>query len=172
MNIGEAARASGLSAKMIRYYEARGLIRAPVRTDAGYRTYSQGDVHTLRFIRRARDLGFTVEGIVNLLALWQDRSRQSADVKRLALSHVAGLKRKIAELEGMVETLSHLAACCQGNNRPDCPILADLAAADAGSGERERPRFGAPGDPKTRRQPARRAAAKGAKAGAQAAPER
>ncbi|AKU91981.1 Cu(I)-responsive transcriptional regulator [Vulgatibacter incomptus] len=128
MTIGEAAKASGVSAKMIRYYEKTGLIQPADRTESGYRIYSAEDVHTLRFIRRARDLGFLVEGIAELLALWQDRSRRSADVKRLAIGHVEALERKILELEGMASTLRTLAACCSGDDRPDCPILADIEA--------------------------------------------
>ncbi len=128
MNIGAAAKASGVSAKMIRYYEETGLIPPAARTDAGYRVYSEQDVHMLRFIRRARDLGFSVEGINELLGLWRDRSRQSADVKRLALAHVADLRRKIAELEEMAATLETLASACHGNARPDCPILSELEA--------------------------------------------
>jgi MerR family copper efflux transcriptional regulator len=134
MNIGAAAKASGVSAKMIRYYEATGLIAKASRSDAGYRHYSKTDVHTLRFIRRARDLGFTMEGIAELLALWRDRARRSADVKRVALAHVDALKRKIAELDAMAATLSHLAAHCHGDDRPHCPILADLADVPEGSG--------------------------------------
>lgn len=126
MTIGEAAKASGVSAKMIRYYEEIGLIPEVARTDSGYRIYTETDVHTLRFIRRARDLGFGVEGIAELLALWQDRSRHSADVKRLALAHVETLEQKIRELRAMADTLRDLAACCAGDHRPDCPILADL----------------------------------------------
>lgn len=129
MNIGEAAKASGVSAKMIRYYEGTGLIAKASRSDAGYRHYTETDVYTLRFIRRARDLGFTMEGIAELLALWRDRARRSADVKRLALAHVAALRHKIAELEAMAATLSHLAKHCHGDDRPHCPILADLAEA-------------------------------------------
>ena len=128
MNIGEAARASGVSAKMIRYYEETGLIVPAARTASGYRTYAERDVQTLRFVRRARDLGFSVEGIVGLLALWRDRSRQSADVKRLATEQVAGLRRRIREMEAMAATLETLASCCAGDDRPDCPILADLEA--------------------------------------------
>ncbi|HLW28678.1 MAG TPA: Cu(I)-responsive transcriptional regulator [Kiloniellales bacterium] len=127
MNIGEAAKASGVSAKMIRYYEAIGLIPAPARTAAGYRVYSDSDIHTLRFVRRARDLGFSVERISRLLALWQDRSRASADVKRLALAHVEELERKARDLQEMAETLKHLANTCHGDSRPDCPIIASLA---------------------------------------------
>lgn len=128
MNIGEAASASGVSAKMIRYYETIGLIAAPDRSAAGYRRYGNADVHTLRFIRRARDLGFSVDEMRSLLALWRDRSRASADVKALALAHVGELEKRIAELRGMADTLSHLARHCHGDDRPDCPILADLAA--------------------------------------------
>lgn len=127
MNIGQAAKASGVSAKMIRYYERIGLINPAHRSDAGYRLYTDEDVHTLTFIRSARDLGFSVEGIKDLLALWQDRSRQSADVKKIALSHIEKLNEKIGELQAMVQTLSHLAHCCVGDNRPNCPILNDLA---------------------------------------------
>ncbi|MGY6634561.1 MAG: Cu(I)-responsive transcriptional regulator [Alkalilacustris sp.] len=130
MNIGDAARASGVSAKMIRYYEEIGLIPAAARTASGYRVYGDQDVHMLRFIRRARDLGFSVEGIRELLGLWRDRARHSADVKRLALAHVAELRRKIHELEDMASTLEALARCCHGNDRPDCPILSELAAPD------------------------------------------
>lgn len=127
MNIGEAAKASGVSAKMIRYYERTGLIPAAARTDAGYRIYTHREVATLRFIRRARDLGFSVKAIAQLLALWQDRGRASADVKTLALAHVETLHAKIAELEVMAGTLQYLADHCQGDERPDCPILNDLA---------------------------------------------
>ncbi|MFN3945254.1 MAG: Cu(I)-responsive transcriptional regulator [Allosphingosinicella sp.] len=146
MNIGQAAEASGVSAKMIRYYEQTALISPAARTDAGYRTYSDDDVHTLRFIRRARDLGFTVEGIAELLSLWRDRSRQSADVKEMALGHVAALRRKIAELEGMAATLQTLAECCSGDNRPDCPILKDLATGTPAVDELAPRRFGVPGE--------------------------
>ncbi|MCC5993002.1 MAG: Cu(I)-responsive transcriptional regulator [Rhodobacteraceae bacterium] len=128
MNIGAAAQASGVSAKMIRYYEETGLIPAAQRTASGYRVYSEQDVHMLRFIRRARDLGFSVEGIRGLLDLWRDQSRHSADVKQLALEHVAELRRKIAELEDMASTLETLARACHGNDRPDCPILSELEA--------------------------------------------
>ena len=127
MNIGEAAAATGVSAKMIRYYESIGLIANVSRTDAGYRVYSDDDTHTLRFIRRARDLGFSVEQMGNLLALWSDRSRASADVKQIALDHIAELERKMRELRDMTRTLRHLADHCQGDGRPHCPIIEDLS---------------------------------------------
>jgi MerR family gold-responsive transcriptional activator of gol and ges genes len=144
MIIGEAARASGVSAKMIRYYEQTGLIPPAERTSSGYRDYTRRDVHMLRFVRRARDLGFSVAEIDELLQLWRDRSRQSADVKRIALAHVAELERKIAELEQMAATLSHLAECCSGDHRPDCPILESLEDA-SGPALSSRPRNGAIG---------------------------
>ena len=131
MNIGKAAAASGVSAKMIRYYESIGLLAAARRTDVGYRAYSDEDVHVLRFIRRARDLGFSLADIGELLALWRDQGRASADVKGIALAHVAALERKIGELQGMADTLRTLAEHCHGDARPDCPILTDL---DAGGG--------------------------------------
>jgi MerR family transcriptional regulator, copper efflux regulator len=127
MNIGQAAKASGVSAKMIRYYESIGLIPAADRTEAGYRTYGPSDVHTLSFVRRARDLGFSVEEMTELVALWRDRSRISADVKAIALRHVADLDRKARELQEMSETLQRLAMTCHGDDRPDCPILESLA---------------------------------------------
>ena len=126
MNIGQASAASGVSAKMIRYYEQAGLIPAADRSHAGYRIYGDVDVHRLRFIRRARDLGFSVAEISELLDLWNDRSRRSADVKRLAQSHIAGLEERIAKLRQMAATLQTLADCCAGDDRPDCPILAGL----------------------------------------------
>ena len=131
MNIGEAAKATGVSPKMIRYYEQSGLIPKAARRDSGYRDYGDADVHRLRFIRRARDLGFTVEQIGGLLALWSDRSRASADVKAIALGHVEALRSKVVEIEGMIATLETLAASCQGDERPDCPII-DGLADDAG----------------------------------------
>ncbi|TXM89859.1 Cu(I)-responsive transcriptional regulator [Methylobacterium sp. WL103] len=134
MTIGEAARASGVSAKMIRYYESTGLIAEAARSEAGYRHYTEAGIHTLRFIRRARDLGFTVEQIGTLLALWRDRDRASADVKRIALEHVAALERKAEELHAMSRTLMALAARCHGDARPDCPIMEDLAETGAGPG--------------------------------------
>ncbi|MCX7645897.1 MAG: Cu(I)-responsive transcriptional regulator [Rhodobacteraceae bacterium] len=132
MTIGEAARASGVSAKMIRYYEEIGLIPAAGRTGAGYRVYGPREVHLLRFIRRARDLGFSVEAIRDLLGLWQDRERHSADVKRLALAHVAELRGRIRAMEEMAGTLETLAASCHGDDRPDCPILDDLSGRGRG----------------------------------------
>lgn len=126
MKIGEAATLSGVSAKMIRYYESIGLISSVARSQAGYRAYEESDVHTLRFIRRGRDLGFSLPEITELLALWRDRKRKSSEVRRLASQHVAELNAKIAALQSMATTLSQLVDCCQGNDRPDCPILADL----------------------------------------------
>ncbi len=126
MNIGDAAKASGISTKMIRYYEQVGLISSAGRTGAGYRIYSEADIHMLRFVRRARDLGFSVAEIGELLGLWRDRSRKSTDVKRFAQQHIDSLKRRIVELQQIADTLQTLVACCAGDDRPDCPILADL----------------------------------------------
>lgn len=126
-NIGQAAAQSGVSAKMVRHYEALGLLPAVHRTDAGYRQYGEKQVHTLRFIRRARDLGFSMAEIAELLKLWQNQDRASADVKRIAQAHVADLERRIAGMQAMRQTLAQLADCCQGNERPDCPILSGLA---------------------------------------------
>ena len=128
LNIGQAAARSGVSAKMVRHYESLGLLPAVHRSDAGYRQYGEKEVHTLRFIRRARALGFSMAEIAELLKLWQNKRRASADVKRIALAHVADLERRIAEMEAMKQNLGHLAHCCQGNSRPDCPILTELAA--------------------------------------------
>ncbi|WP_179405184.1 Cu(I)-responsive transcriptional regulator [Burkholderia guangdongensis] len=130
MNIGHASRESGVSAKMIRYYEEVGLLAPTRRSDAGYRVYGTDEIHTLRFIRQARRLGFLVEDIRKLLALWQDRSRASAEVKSIALEHVAELDKRIAELTVMRNTLAALATHCHGDERPDCPILARLADTD------------------------------------------
>ncbi len=129
MNIGDAARASRVSAKMIRHYEAIGLIGAARRTDAGYRVYANQDVQVLQFIHRARALGFSLDQIRDLLALWQDKGRASADVRALAREHIGELNRKIAEMEAMRRTLERLAASCHGDSRSDCPILDDLAAS-------------------------------------------
>ncbi|OGB26706.1 MAG: Cu(I)-responsive transcriptional regulator [Burkholderiales bacterium RIFCSPLOWO2_02_FULL_57_36] len=127
MNIGQASGASGISAKMIRYYESIGLIKQSRRTDAGYRTYGENDLHTLRFIKRARKLGFSLEQIRELLSLWEDSERASADVKAIAQAHVADLQKRIVELTEMRDTLSQLAHTCSGDHRPDCPILVGLA---------------------------------------------
>ena len=126
MNIGEAARASGVSAKTIRYYEAAGLIATAGRTGAGYRVYTQADVHMLRFIKRARDLGFSIDRIRRLLDLWQNKSRASRDVKRLALDHVADIAAKIIAMSTMRDTVQEIADQCEGDDRPECPILRDL----------------------------------------------
>jgi MerR family transcriptional regulator, copper efflux regulator len=127
MDIGRASKASGVSVKMIRHYEAIGLLPKVARTFADYRVYRETDVHTLRFIRRARALGFSMNDIQELLGLWQNRSRSSASVKKIAGKHVDELNRKIAELQGMVGTLQHLTQHCHGDHRPDCPILDDLS---------------------------------------------
>jgi Cu(I)-responsive transcriptional regulator len=126
LNIGEAAKRSGVSAKMVRHYESLGLLPAIHRTDSGYRQYGEREVHTLRFIRRARDLGFSMAEITELLKLWQNRRRSSADVRRIASRHVDELTRKMAEMESMRRTLQHLIHCCHGDQRPDCPILDEL----------------------------------------------
>jgi Cu(I)-responsive transcriptional regulator len=126
MKIGEASTASGVSQRMIRHYEKIGLMPAAARRDSGYRDYDERDLHTLRFIGRARDLGFPIEEIRQLLALWHDRDRSSADVKTLALTRAGELKRKARELDEMRKSLEHLAARCHGDNRPDCPILGGL----------------------------------------------
>ncbi|MDP3815044.1 Cu(I)-responsive transcriptional regulator [Pseudomonas sp.] len=126
MNIGQAAQRTGLSAKMIRYYESIDLLPAAGRTDSGYRQYSQNDLHRLAFIKRSRDLGFSLAEVSQLLALWQDRQRASADVKSLAAGHIAELERKIGELSSLRDTLKELMEHCQGDERPDCPILKDL----------------------------------------------
>ncbi len=126
MNIGSAARASSVSAKMIRYYEGIGVISRASRRANGYRAYTDADVHTLRFIKRARSLGFPVEQIRQLVALWRDPRRSSAKVKRIALAHITELEHKIAELRSMTQALKHLAAHCRGDHRPECPILDGL----------------------------------------------
>jgi Cu(I)-responsive transcriptional regulator len=127
MDIGRASKASGVSVKMIRHYEATGLLPKVARTLANYRVYTPNDVHVLRFIRRARDLGFSMEEIRELLGLWRNKSRSSAAVKRIASNHMEDLKLKIVELESMVQTLEHLTKHCHGDHRPECPILDDLA---------------------------------------------
>jgi len=135
MTIGEAARRTGLPAKTIRYYDSIGLVRPARRTEAGYRVYDEAQVHTLHFVARARALGFTVEQVSQLLTLWQDRERASADVKAVAAQHLADIDRRMAELQRMRDTLSRLMESCQGDHRPACPILDDLAS-DAVDGER------------------------------------
>ncbi len=139
MNIGEAAQASGVSAKMIRHYEAVGLIAAAARTDAGYRQYGDADVHTLRFVRHARDLGFSIAEIGELVSLWHNRKRPSRLVKALAQAHIQELEQKAQELLAMKATLEHLVHCCHGDDRPDCPILDTLASdsPDATLGRRK-----------------------------------
>jgi Cu(I)-responsive transcriptional regulator len=127
MNIGQASRQSGVSAKMIRYYEALGLVPGVARSATGYRQYDDATVHTLRFIRRARDLGFDTREIGNLLQLWRNKRRSSAEVKRVAMRQVAELDQRIAALQSMQRTLTHLVHGCHGDQRPDCPILDDLA---------------------------------------------
>ena len=130
VSIGQAAQASGVSAKMIRHYEESGFIPKAKRTAAGYRVYREDGVHVLRFIRRARDLGFSLAQVKALLGLWDNRRRASADVKRLALRHVDALDAKIREMQAMRKTLMDLAQHCHGDERPECPILDDLAAAE------------------------------------------
>jgi MerR family copper efflux transcriptional regulator len=129
MNIGEAAKASGVSAKMIRHYEDNRLIAKAGRSQAGYRIYGDDDIHVLRFIRRSRDLGFSMKEIQVLLGLWKNRRRASGDVKRLAAKHVAELDARIAAMQAMRRTLLELSSHCHGDQRPDCPILDDLAGA-------------------------------------------
>ncbi|MDH4174885.1 MAG: Cu(I)-responsive transcriptional regulator [Betaproteobacteria bacterium] len=128
MNIGEAARHSGVTAKMIRHYEGIGLIPKATRTFSGYRTYSANDVHTLRFVRQARNLGFSIKQIEQLLGLWRNQRRPSSKVKALALAHIGELDARITELQAMKRTLQDLAAHCHGDERPECPILEGLAA--------------------------------------------
>lgn len=129
MNIGEAANATGVSAKMILYYESIDLIKQSQRTDAGYRTYSENDLHTLRFVKRARTLGFSLGQIRDLLSLWQDSKRASADVKAIAQAHVADLDKRLGELTEMRDTLRHLAHACAGDHRPECPIVHGVETA-------------------------------------------
>jgi len=129
MNIGEAAKQSGLSAKMIRHYEETGLISPIHRSGNGYRVYSNDDIQTLCFIRRSRLLGFSSEDIRVLLGLWKDHSRASSEVKKLALAHIKALQEKMDSLQVMINTLDHLVHHCHGDDRPDCPILEDLAGS-------------------------------------------
>lgn len=127
MNIGEAANASGVSAKMIRHYESVGLFPEAARTDSGYRQYTDKEVHTLRFIRHSRDLGFSIEQIRELLGLWQNRRRPSRQVRALAQAHIEELEEKLKEIQAMKATLEHLVHCCHGDDRPECPIIETLA---------------------------------------------
>ena len=127
--IGEAGRRAGISARMVRHYESLGLLAPVARTDSGYRQYTEADVHTLRFIRRARDLGFSMEEIATLLGLWQDKQRASSQVKRIAQAHIDNLSERIAAMQAMQRSLQALVHCCHGDDRPDCPILDDLAMA-------------------------------------------
>ena len=129
MNIGEASAKAGVTPKMVRHYESLGLLPKVHRTESGYRVYGESEVHTLRFIKRSRDLGFSIPEIAELVRLWQDRKRPSANVKKVASAHLAELDRKIKEMESMRKTLQHLVHCCQGDGRPDCPILEDLAGS-------------------------------------------
>jgi Cu(I)-responsive transcriptional regulator len=125
--IGKAAKESGVSVKMIRHYESLGLLKGVARTESNYRVYGDSEVHTLRFIKRARSLGFSIEDIRALLSLWQDKRRSSAAVKRIAGAHMAALEQRIAEMQSMLTTLRHLTHNCHGDSRPECPILEDLA---------------------------------------------
>ena len=129
MNIGQAAKSSGVSAKMIRYYESIGLLRPAGRSDSGYRRYGEQDLHVLAFIKRSRDLGFSLEEIATLLGLWQDKQRASSQVKRIAQAHIDNLSERIAAMQAMQRSLQALVHCCHGDDRPDCPILDDLAMA-------------------------------------------
>lgn len=127
VHIGQAAALSGVSAKMVRHYEALGLLAPVNRTDSGYRLYSAADVHTLRFVKRARDLGFSMADIQELVGLWHDKARASAQVKRIAQRHRQALQQRIGQLQAMERSLQQLTHCCHGDGRPDCPILDDLA---------------------------------------------
>jgi len=129
LNIGDTAKASGVTAKMIRHYESIGLISQAQRTTAGYRVYMESDVQVLQFVHRGRALGFSLEQIKTLLALWQDKGRASKDVRAMAKQHIAALDVKIADMQSMRRTLASLASACHGDDRPDCPILDDLAHA-------------------------------------------
>ena len=131
MNIGAASAASGVSAKMIRHYEAIGLLAPAARRDNGYRDYGEVEAHELRFIKRARKLGFAIDEIGPLLALWRDKGRPSREVRRIAAAHLADLEARIAEMQTMAATLRNLVRCCRGDDRPDCPILEDLGAGEA-----------------------------------------
>ena len=130
MNIGQAARRSGISAKMIRYYEKLGLIPPAARSESNYREYTGTDVERLSFINRSRNLGFSVEEIQGLHDLWRDRSRKSSDVKRIAQHHITQLKAKIRSLQELVQTLEELVESCQGDHEPDCPIIDELESEE------------------------------------------
>ena len=130
-NIGEVARRTGVSARMVRHYEGLGLLPKVARTDSGYRQYGETDAHTLRFIKRSRDLGFSMDEIAELVGLWHNRRRASASVKRIAQKHLSELEQRIADMQSMQRTLSQLVHCCHGDARPDCPILDDLAGDTA-----------------------------------------
>jgi MerR family copper efflux transcriptional regulator len=127
MNIGQAAKISGVNAKLIRHYESIGIVPKASRSDGGYRTYTEAEVHILSFVKRSRDLGFSMKEIKKLVSLWRNKARASSDVKNLALSHISEMEQKIVDLQSMVKTLKHLARNCHGDGRPDCPILNDLA---------------------------------------------
>lgn len=139
MNIGQAAKASGVNAKLIRYYESIGLIPEAGRTASGYRVYTKQEVNILRFVKRARSLGFSIERIQLLVGLWRDKGRASAEVKRVALDHVGELEAKIAEMQAMAATLRELADACHGDHRPDCPILHDLESQSTATGREQMP---------------------------------
>lgn len=141
MNIGNAAKATGVSAKMIRYYEQIGLIPAADRRASGYRDYAETDIHMLRFIRRARDLGFSVAEIGNLLGLWRDKNRHSAEVKQLAANHIKALEQKIRDMQAITNSLRTLVNACHGDDRPHCPILEKLETDDAGLSGSRHPRL-------------------------------
>ncbi|MBB1604139.1 Cu(I)-responsive transcriptional regulator [Variovorax sp. UMC13] len=126
-NIGAAAERSGVSARMVRHYEGLGLLPGVARTESGYRQYTEADIHSLQFIKRSRDLGFSMEEIAELVGLWHNRRRASASVKKIAQRHLGELEERIASMQAMQRTLSHLVHCCHGDGRPDCPILDDLA---------------------------------------------
>ena len=147
MNIGQAAAASGVSAKMIRHYEVVGLLPAPKRTESGYRQYNDAEVHALRFVRRARDLGFSIHEIDELLSLWHNRKRPSRLVKAMAEVHIQALEQKAQELLAMKSTLEHLVHCCHGDDRPECPILDSLASNEPVAAGRSRARAGVRGKP-------------------------
>ncbi len=148
MNIGEAASTSGVSAKMIRHYEELGLLPEATRTVSGYRQYEQADVHTLRFIRHSRDLGFSLSEIAELVSLWQNRRRPSRQVKALAEAHIKELEQKAAEILAMKSALEHLVHCCHGDDRPECPILDGLAAQGGATDDAPSKRRGVPVAPR------------------------